>query len=165
MLLRLELRGVDVGDHWQVLADICAKRVHNHTNAFSNFHHMMVLAATGQFEKAEELLQSLEEFIASGEGSLVTSYRVAGVAACRAVLAHRRREYSRVIDALSPVRHDLSLLGGSHAQRDVLYQVLIDASRRRGRGDLASVYLNDVRRIGFENVDRRTLYRDAISAA
>ena len=165
MLLRLELRGVDVGDQWLVLADICAKRVHNHTNAFSNLHDMMVLAATGQYEKAEELLQSLDEFVDSGEGSVVTSYRVAGIAACRAVLAHRRKEYSRVIDALSPARHDLSLLGGSHAQRDVLYQVLTDASRRMGRGDLASVYLNDVRRIGFERVDRRTLYRDAMLAA
>ena len=165
MLLRLELRGVDVGDHWLVLADICANRVHNHTNAFSNLHDMMVLAATGQFEKAEELLQSLEKFIESGEGSLVTSYRVAGVAACRAILAHRRKEYSRVIEVLSPVRHDLSLLGGSHAQRDVLYQVLIDASRRMGRGDLISIYLNDIRRIGFDKVDGRTLYRDAKSAA
>jgi tetratricopeptide (TPR) repeat protein len=161
MLLRLELRGADVGDHWEVLADICASRVHNHTNAFSNFHDMMVLAATGQFEKAEELLRSLDEFIASGEGSLVTSYRVAGVAACQAVLAHRKKEYSRVIEVLSPVRHDLPLLGGSHAQRDVLYQVLIDASRRMGRGDLISIYLNDVRRIGFDNVDGRTLYREA----
>ena len=164
MLLRLELRGVDAGDHWLVLADICAKRVHNHANAFSNLHDMMVLAATGQFERAGELLQSLEEFIESGDGSLVTSYRVAGIAACRAVLAHRRKEYSRVIDLLSPVRHDLSLLGGSHAQRDVLYQVLTDASRRMGRGDLVSIYLNDVRRIGFDEVDGRTLYRDAISA-
>ena len=165
MLLRLELRGVDVGDHWEVLADICAKRVHNHTNAFSNFHDMMVLAATGQFEKAEELLRSLDEFIESGEGSLVTSYRVAGVAACQAVLAHRKKEYNRVIEALSPVRHDLPLLGGSHAQRDVLYQVLIDASRRVGRRDLVSIYLNDVRRIGFDKVDGRTLYRDARLAA
>ena len=165
MLLRLELREVNVGDHWMVLADVCANRVHNHTNAFSNLHDMMVLAATGQFEKAEELLQSIEEFVESGEGSLLTSYRVAGMAACRAVLAHRRREYSRVIDVLSPVRHDLSLLGGSHVQRDVLYQVLIDASRRLGRGDLVSIYLNDVRRIGFGKVDGRTLYRDAILAA
>jgi len=165
MLLRLELRGVDVGDHWLVLADICANRVHNHTNAFSNLHDMMVLAATGQFEKAEELLQSLEQFVGSGEGNLVTSYRVAGIAACRAILAHRRKEYRRVIDVLSPVRHDLSLLGGSHAQRDVLYQVLVDASCRMGRGDLVSIYLNDVRRIGFDKVDSRTLYRDATSAA
>ena len=107
------------------------------------------------------MLRSLEAFIESGEGSLVTSYRVAGVAACQAVLAHRRREYSRVIEVLSPVRHDLPLLGGSHAQRDVLYQVLIDASRQMGRDDLVSIYLNDVRRIGFDKVDGRTLYRDA----
>jgi len=165
MLLRLELRGVDVCDHWLVLADICANRAHDHTNAFSNLHDMMVLATTGQFDKAEELLQSLEEFTESGEGSLVASYRVAGIAACRAILAHRRKEYRQVIDVLSPVRHDLSLLGGSHTQRDVLYQVLIDASRRIGRGDLISIYLNDVRRIGFDKVDGRTLYRDAILAA
>ena len=160
MLLRLELRGVAVGDQWLVLADICEKRVHNHHNAFSNLHDMMVLAATGQFQKAEELLRSLEEFIESGEGSLVTSYRVAGVAACRAALAHRRKEYRQVIEVLAPVRHDLPLLGGSHAQRDVLYQVLIDAARRVGRGDLISIFLNDVRRIGFDKVERRTLYRD-----
>ena len=165
MLLRLELRRVDIGDHWLVLADICANRVHNHTNAFSNLHDMMVLAATGQFDKAEELLRSLEEFIESSEGSLETTYRAAGIAACQAILAHRKKEYSRVIDVLSPVRHDLSLLGGSHAQRDVLYQVLIDASRRLGRGDLVSIYLNDVRRIGFDKVDGRSLYRDAILAA
>lgn len=165
MLLRLELRGVDVGDHWLVLADICANRAHDHTNAFSNLHDMMVLAATNQFEKAEELLQSLEDFIESGEGSLVASYRVAGIAACQAILAHRKQEYNRVIDVLSPVRHDLSLLGGSHAQRDVLYQVLIDASCRMGRGDLVSIYLSDVRRIGFDKVDGRTLYRDAILVA
>ena len=165
MLLRLELRGVDVGDHWLVLSDICANRVHNHANAFSNLHDMMVLAATGQFQKADELLQSLEEFIEPGKGNLVTSYRVAGIAACRAALAHRRKEYRRVIDVLSPVRHDLSLLGGSHAQRDLLYQVLVDASRRLGRGDLVSIYLNDVRRIGFDKVERRTLYRDSFLAA
>ena len=139
--------------------------MHNNTNAFSNLHDMMVLAATGQFEKAEELLQSIEELIASGGGSLVTSYRVAGIAACRAILAHRRKEYSLVIDVLSPVRHDLSLLGGSHVQRDVLYQVLIDASRRMGCGELVSIYLNDVRRIGFDKVNGRTLYRDAKSVA
>ena len=165
LLLRLELRGVDVDDHWWVLADICAQRVRNHTNAFSNLHDMMVLAATGQFDQAEELLRNLEAFIESGEGSLFTTYRAAGIAACQAILAHRRKEYTQVIDTLSPVRHDLSLLGGSHAQRDVLYQVLIDAACRMGRGDLVSVYLNDVRRIGFDKVDDRTLYRNALSAA
>jgi len=163
LLLRLELRGVGVDDHWCVLGDICAQRVNNHTNAFSNLHDMIVLAATGQFEKAEELLQNLDVFIESGKGSLFTTYRAAGIAACQAILAHRKKEYSEVIGTLSPVRHDFSLLGGSHIQRDVLYQILIDAACQIGQSDLVSVYLNDVRRIGFEKVDELTLYRNALS--
>ena len=95
LLLRLELRGVDVEEHWCVLADICAQRVNNHTNAFGNLHDMIVLAATGQFEKAEELLRNLYAFIESGHGSLFTTYRVAGIAACQAMLAHRKKEYSK----------------------------------------------------------------------
>lgn len=165
ILLRLELRGVDVGDHWLAIADICEGRVRNHANAFSNAHDMMVLAATGRFDQADELMGSLREFVQAGEGSLVTGYRTAGVAVCEAVLAHRKGEYARVVEVLSPVRHDLPLLGGSHAQRDVLYQVLTDAAHRLARGDLVSVYLNDVRRIGFDRIDDRTFYRDLVQAA
>ena len=165
LLLRLELRGVDVEEHWCVLADICAQRVNNHTNAFGNLHDMIVLAATGQFDKAEELLRNLDAFIESGNGSLFTTYRVAGIAACQAMLAHRKKEYSKVIATLSPVRHDLPLLGGSHVQRDLLYQVLIDAACRVGKSDLVSVYINDVRCLGFERVGNLAFYRNALSMA
>jgi len=165
LLLRLELRGVDVEEHWRVLADICAQRVNNHTNAFGNLHDMIVLAATGQFEKAEELLRNLDAFIESGHGSLFTTYRVAGIAACQAMLAHRKKEYSKVIATLSPVRHDLPLLGGSHVQRDLLYQVLIDAACRVGKSDLVSVYINDVCCLGFERVGNLAFYRNALSMA
>lgn len=160
-LLRLELRGVDTGGHWAVFAEACARRVHDHANAFCNVHDMMVLGATGQFDEAEELLRSLGEYLKSGEGSLATAYHAAGLAACEAVLAHRKKEYLRVVELLSPVRHDLPRIGGSHAQRELLYQLLIDASRRSGRGDRVAVYLNDLRRIGFDKVEERTLYRDA----
>jgi hypothetical protein len=158
ILLRLELRGVAVADHWQVLADICSRRVHDHGNAFTNAHDMMVLTATEQFDRAEEMLESMREFGHSGEGNLGASYRSAGTALCAAILAHRRRNYTDVITHLSPVRHDLSLIGGSHAQRDLFYQLLIDAAHREGRADLVPLYLDDVRRIGFEAVDERTLY-------
>ena len=59
VLLRLELSGVDVGDHWEVLAPLCAGRIHNHGNAFGNVHDMLVLAATGQFAEADTLLSSM----------------------------------------------------------------------------------------------------------
>lgn len=162
LLMRLELRGVDVGDRWASMADVCAERIHNHANAFSNAHDMMVLAGCGRFEKAEELLNSVRAFAASDEtGSLATSYRAAGLAVCEAVLAHRRGEWDRVIDRMAPVRHDLPLIGGSHAQCDIFYQLLIDAAHRAGRAELVPLYFSDIRRIGFDLVDRRTLYRDA----
>jgi hypothetical protein len=164
LLMRLELRGVDVGDRWTIMADVCAGRIHNHGNAFSNAHDMMVLAGSGRFDVADDLLDSMGAFAAAGDGSLVTSYRAAGIAVCEAVLAHRRGEHARVIDLMAPVRHDMHLMGGSHAQRDVFYQMLIDAARRAGRAELIPLYFADINRIGFDLVEQRTLYREAAAA-
>ena len=164
ILLRLELRGVDVAEYWPVIAEVCAGRVHNHANALGNAHDMMVLAATGQMDQAELLMQSMREYAETGDGSLYTSYKAAGVATCAAVLAHRQGDYAGVVEALSPVRHDLPLLGGSHAQREIFYQILVDAAYRLGQTHLVVIYLRDVRRIGFDRVEERTLYRDAMIA-
>ena len=164
ILLRLELRGVDVAEYWPVIAEVCAGRVHNHANALGNAHDMMVLAATGQMDQAESLMQSMREYAETGDGSLYTSYKAAGVATCAAVLAHRQGDYAGVVEALSPVRHDLPLLGGSHAQREIFYQILVDAAYHLGQTHLVVIYLRDVRRIGFDRVEERTLYRDAMIA-
>ena len=164
LLMRLDLRGVDIGERWNIMADICAGRTHNHANAFGNAHDMMVLAGSGRFDAAEEMLDSMRAFAATGDGSLVTSYRAAGIAVCEAILAHRRGAYARVIELMAPVRHDMHLFGGSHAQRDVFYQILIDAARREGRAELIPLYFADIGRIGFDLVDQRTLYRDVMAA-
>jgi hypothetical protein len=161
LLMRLELRGVDIGDRWHIMADVCAGRIHNHANSFSNAHDMMVLAGCGRFDLADKLLDSMRAFVAAGESNLATSHSAAGIAVCEAVLAHRRGDYARVIELMAPVRHDMHLMGGSHAQRDIFYQILVDAARRAGRADLIPLYFADISRIGFDLVDQRTLYRDA----
>ncbi len=161
LLMRLELRGVDIGDRWNLMADVCAGRIHNHANAFSNAHDMMVLAGSGRFDLADELLDSMRAFATTGDNSLVTSYRAAGIALCEAMLAHRRGDHARVIELMAPVRHDMHLVGGSHAQRDVFYQMLIDSAQRAGRAELIPLYFADIQRIGFDLVEGRTLYRDA----
>jgi len=168
LLMRLELRGIDVGDRWQLIADICEGRITNHANAFSNAHDMMVLAASGRFEQAQALLDSMREYLqgeSAQSGNLAGSYRSAGLALCQGLLAHRKGQYAEVVDALAPIRHDLPRIGGSHAQRDLFYQVLIDAAYRLGRTDLVNLFLHDVRRIGFDRVTDRTLYRDVVRAA
>ncbi|MBT3535441.1 MAG: tetratricopeptide repeat protein [Rhodospirillaceae bacterium] len=164
LLMRLELRGIDLGDHWHILAEVCAGRTDDHANPFSSAHDMMVLAATGQFQAAEQLLNNIRDYASSAAntpgGSLATAYNAAGIALCEAMLAHRRGEHDRVVALISPVRHDLALIGGSRAQRDIFYQVLVDSAHRAGRGDLIPLYLDDVRRLGFGIVEQRTLYRD-----
>ncbi|MBT3332339.1 MAG: tetratricopeptide repeat protein [Rhodospirillaceae bacterium] len=168
LVMRLDLRGVDVTQQWGILAGICAGRVGDCANPFSSAHDMMVLAATGQFDLAEQLMDGIRAFAATqgpgAAGSLVTAYRAAGVPLCEAVLAHRRGEYDRVIELMSPIRHDLHLVGGSHAQRDVFFQILLDAAHRGGRDDLIPQYFDDIRRLGFDLVEQRTFYRDLAAA-
>ena len=50
-------------------------------------------------------------------------------------------------------------------QRDLFYQVLIDAAHRDGRPDLVAQFLRDVRRIGFDRVEQRSLYAELAKAA
>ncbi|MDE0941875.1 MAG: tetratricopeptide repeat protein [Alphaproteobacteria bacterium] len=168
LVMRLDLRGVDVTRQWGILAEICAGRVEDFANPFSSAHDMMVLAATGQFDLAEKLLAGARAFAATqgtgAAGSLITAYRAAGVPLCEAILAHRKGEYDRVIDLISPIRHDLHLVGGSHAQRDIFFQVLLDAAHRGGRADLIPLYFDDIRRLGFDLVEQRTFYRDMVAA-
>jgi hypothetical protein len=46
---------------------------------------------------------------------------------CEAVLAHRRGRHERAVTLMAPVMDRLQELGGSHAQRDVLAQLYLDA--------------------------------------
>lgn len=160
LLLRLELYGVDVGEHWNILASICADRVHNHGNAFCNIHDMMVLAATGQYSKASELLDSMRSAYHSQSGSVALSYHAAGIPACEAILAHRKQDHQAVVKLLSRVRHDLSLMGASHVQRDVLFHLLVHSATSIGRDDLCAVFLDDIRRLGFCDVPNRAAYKE-----
>jgi|TARA_B100002003_G_scaffold120826_1_gene111515 tetratricopeptide (TPR) repeat protein len=160
LLMRLQLRGVDLGDHWNVFAEICAGRITDHGSPFSAAHDMLVLTGSGQFDLADQLLQNMRAFAATGDGTLVTAYRAVGIPLCEAILAYRRGEYERAVALLSPIRHDLQLIGGSHAQRDLFYQIMLDAAHRAGRKDLIPLYFDDIRRIGFDKVEQRTLYRD-----
>jgi hypothetical protein len=61
------------------------------------------------------------------------------------VRALRRGEYAAAVDALFPVRAEIVRLGGSHAQRDVLWQILTDAAVRAGRADQARQLVDEVR--------------------
>jgi len=68
------------------------------------------------------------------------------------------KDYKRVLSKLGGVRHQLHLMGASHAQRDVYYHLLVYAAEQEGRDDLRQVFLQDIKRLGFCEVPKRAAY-------
>jgi len=146
LLMRLELAGVDVGSRWAELADRAEKRIGDHIILFTTPHWMMALAACGQWEKADALLAAMREHAQTSGASEADVVARVAIPACEAVRAHRRGEYAAAVDALFPVRAEIVRLGGSHAQRDVLWQIMTDAAARAGRVDEARQLVDEVHR-------------------
>ena len=151
LLLRLEFLNVDIGSRWTALAEICAERVTDNTNAFSCAHYAAVLAADHRFYEAQALINSLTESSRSGS-SIAASFGNAAIPAAIASVAHRQKDYRKVIDTLMPVRYRLDQMGGSHAQREVFLLMLADALQKEGESDLLAKLSLDLRETGFEEI-------------
>jgi len=164
LLMRLELYGVDVSSHWHKLGSICADRVSNHGSAFSNTHDMMVLCGCGQLDQANDLLVSMKRQFAAPEetGSLALSFKVVGIPVCEAILAHRQGDYLQVLNKLGNVRHQLQMMGASHAQRDVYFHLLVNAATCLQRDELRQIFIRDIERLGFSEVPERAAYKRKI---
>ena len=142
MLWRLEERGIDVGDRWNELAQRCEARTGDHQMVFPDVHYMLALAAGGRDAAVERMLDSMRAF-AEGTGTQQVVTRTAGVALGRAIAHWYRGEYADVVDVLAPVRYHVSLIGGSHAQRDLFHQILIAAALGAGRHETARTLLSE----------------------
>lgn len=161
MLLRLELRGVEVGHRWEELAELTLKRLQDHTSPFTSAHFAVILAGAGRFGEADLLLRSMREFAADDQGTLGPRYRVAVIPAAEAAIAHRKGEHEQVVEMLMPARQFLWQMGGSHAQRDLFFLLLADSARRLGREDLLGIVLDDIGAAGFTDPAGRVGYRGA----
>jgi hypothetical protein len=96
---------------------------------------MMALAATKRDSAAQMMLSSLRE-------NANRVVREIAFPVSEAVLAHRRGDYARAVLCLAPVLDRLHELGGSHAQRDVLYQLYFDACLKSQRSAEARALLD-----------------------
>lgn len=131
-LLRLELRGVDVGDRWQNVVAQVRGRGHEHLLAFHDLHYAYALARAGHEGEAERFLVSLERRIPEMHPSAQHVWRDVALPAAKGLVAHAQRRFADAVSFLAPVMSHLQDVGGSHAQRDLFAQVLIDARWRSG---------------------------------
>jgi tetratricopeptide (TPR) repeat protein len=161
MLQRLEMRGLDVGHRWEELLELTLKRLDDHTSPFTSAHFALILAAGGRFEEAEALIASMEDFAARDAGTLGARYHAAAIPAARAALAYRKGDHEGVAAALFPARRLIWQMGGSHAQRDLFFQLLARSLAQLGQGDMLAILMEDARSIGFAAVPERIAYNEA----
>jgi hypothetical protein len=137
LLWRLHLRGIDVGDRWDGVADNWAPLADAGSYAFNDLHGVLAFAASGRQALVETVLAAQDRAM-RGDGDNAAFTREVGRPAVRAILAFLGRDYAGCVALLRAVRGIAHRFGGSHAQRDLIDLTLIEAALRGGDAALAT---------------------------
>lgn len=141
LLARLEFEGIAVGDRWQELADFAGARVDDGCLVFADLHYALALAGANRFGEAGDLVVGLVDRGREPSGSDDRTAGTVGARVAEAVLAFRMGAYGKAADLLWSTRAHLPEIGGSHAQRDLFEQMLIESAIRSGQIDRADFLL------------------------
>jgi tetratricopeptide (TPR) repeat protein len=163
LLWRLEQMGVGVGNRWQELADKAEARIGETGHLLLVPHLMLALAATGKQAAAERFVAALRS--KASDAALWTAPAIADAVlpVSEAVLAHRRGDHARVVALLAPRQEQIRLLGGSNAQRDLVFQMLADSAMRAGRRDVLAPMIAEMAATRAVPPTRRAGYAAAAS--
>ncbi len=142
LLWRLHLRGVDVGNRWQPLADRWQAVLVPGMYAFNDLHAMVAYAGAGRDAPQLALLEAQREAMARNDDNALFTREI-GQPAAQAVRAFAMGDFAQCAQLLRRIRSRSSRIGGSHAQRDLIDLTLIEAARRGGQGALASALVSE----------------------
>lgn len=145
LLWRLLLDGKDQPERWAKLVHGWAEPMKEPFYAFNDVHAVMSYVGSGEYRLAEQLIANREEWVRTAEDRLTNKTMTAeiGIPVAHALVAFGQANYARTIELLVPIRQAFYTFGGSHAQRDVLAQTLLQAALRAGDHDLARVLISE----------------------
>ncbi len=132
LLARLELAGVDVGARWQDLADHLAARAHDTVLPFLTLQYLYGLARAGRPE-GEALLESVRRRAGAAPSFSRETWLEVALPGCEGLYAYARGDYAAAWRHLASCVPRMAEIGGSHAQRDLFEQILLDAAIKDGR--------------------------------
>lgn len=145
LLARMEIAGLDVGDRWQRLAEYLRPRATDTVQPFLTLQYLYGLARA-DFAEADTLMAAVEDKSATSVAFDRLVWRDVALPAARGVLAHARRNWTDAARYLGIANPRLTEIGGSHAQRDLFGQILLDAHLKLGNWTIAEQML-EMRRI------------------
>ncbi len=128
LLWRLEMFGVPVGDRWQTLADVARNHVADTDLIFVSLHYLMALIAAGDRKASDEMIENLRAWSTLDQ----TQARICadvGIAIAEGMQLARTGAYADAVSRIAKVRYGLSAVGGSAAQRDVFFMIMLDAAK------------------------------------
>ena len=137
LLWRLKLRGVDVGNRWEAVADNWAPVATAGNYAFNDMHAMMAFVGAERGKAADAVLQA-QAVAMEQPGDNAAFVREVGRAAALAIKAFGDGNFAETVRLLRPIRSTAHRFGGSHAQRDLIDLTLIEAALRGGENNLAT---------------------------
>lgn len=136
MLWRLHLRGVDLGERWQAIADGWEPLAAAGNYAFNDVHAAMAFIGAGRTAALDRLLTA-QAMALEAQNDNAGFTRDVGQPMTRAIIAFAEGDYDEVVRLLRRVRPIANRFGGSHAQRDLIDLTLIEAACRSGQAALA----------------------------
>jgi hypothetical protein len=136
LLARFEIAGIDVGSRWDDLADHLQARAQDTIQPFLSLQYLYGLARARRPE-AETLLKSVREFAARAPAFTRSVWQEVALPGCEGLYAYAQGEFERAWQHLSLAVPRMAEAGGSHAQRDLFEQVLLDAALKSNRLPMA----------------------------
>jgi hypothetical protein len=132
LLARIEIAGIEVGTRWQDLGDHLAARARDTVLPFLTLQYLYGLARANR-EEARELLESVRQTARSAPDYTREVWQDVALPACEGLFAYARRDYETAWRRLSYALPRMIEVGGSHAQRDLFDQILLDTAINSGR--------------------------------
>lgn len=144
LLWRLHLDGIDVGDRWLKLADSWATKDSEPWYTFNDIHAVLAFIASGRTSDAHAVISRLEAYMAQPDSSVTNKDMLAraGLSIAKAIVAHGKGDFDQSVRLLDPIRDNVAIIGGSHAQRDVVHRTLIDSLQKSGNHERAEQLIN-----------------------
>jgi len=137
LLARLEMAGVDVGDRWETLLPFLESRSNDVIQPFLCLQYLYGLAKAGSSSANDHLSLIRDQAVNPVVSQDKALWTEVGIPVAEAVVAHAAGNHELAVSELTKVRSAVWRIGGSHAQRDLFEQILLDAKLRAGHWEAA----------------------------
>ncbi len=125
LLARFEFAGLEAGARWHDLGQYLAARAGDVTNAFLSLQYLYGLARAGRPE-AGQLLRAIRDAAGSGDPARRVVWHDVALPIAEGLMAHANGDPESALRFLEAPFGRLAEIGGSHAQRDLFEQILLD---------------------------------------